>query len=148
MDSAAKTSKSRDILSSPKLAFGLWWLPPIAIVATASSGFSVAWRTIVWIIALGLMATGCIVNALRCGRVHCYFTGPFFLLMAIVTLLFGIGILPLGRNGWNWIGLTILLGAIAFYYLPEVFLGKYRRSPAGSNERQVSPPPSAMDKRS
>lgn len=81
------------------------------------------------------MATGCIANAVRCGRVHCYFTGPFFLLMAIVTLLFGIGILPLSRNGWNWIGLTILLGAIAFYYLPELFFGKYRKSRAGSHDR-------------
>lgn len=135
MDSAAKTSKSLDILSSPKMAFVLWWLPPIAIVATASSGLNVVWRTIIWIISLGVMATACIVNAVRCGRIHCYFTGPFFLLMAIATLLFGIGILPLGRNGWNWISLTILLGAIAFYYLSELFLGKYRKRPAGSHDR-------------
>ena len=54
--------------------------------------------------------------------------------MAVVTLLFGLGILPLGRNGWNWLSLTILLGAIAFYYLPELFLGKYRKSRAGSDD--------------
>jgi hypothetical protein len=32
------------------------------------------------------MGVACIVNALRCGRVHCYLTGPFFLLMAVIAL--------------------------------------------------------------
>ncbi len=35
-------------------------------------------------------------NALRCGRLHCYITGPFFVAMAIVTLLYGLGAVPLG----------------------------------------------------
>jgi hypothetical protein len=28
-------------------------------------------------------ANGCLVNASRCGRLHCYITGPIFLLAAI-----------------------------------------------------------------
>jgi hypothetical protein len=50
--------------------------------------------------------------------------------MAVVTLLFGLGVLPLGGNGWNAIGLTILVGAIALSCLPEIFFGKYRRDGA------------------
>jgi hypothetical protein len=77
------------------------------------------------------MGAACIVNALQCKRVHCYITGPFFLLMALVTLLFGLGVVPLGRNGWNWLGLTILIGAVALWCLPELVWGKYRKSRAG-----------------
>jgi len=72
------------------------------------------------------MGVACIMNALRCGRVHCYLTGPFFLLMALVALSYGLGILRLGKNGWNLLGLITLIGAIALWCLPEMFLGKYR----------------------
>ena len=131
MESGATTSKSRDIFSSLWLTFVVFWLPGIAIAVAWSNGFSNNWRTIVWTVALVTLGTACIVNALRCGRVHCYITGPFFLVMALVTLLYGAGILPLGRNGWNLIGLTILVGAIALCCLPEMFFGKYRKGHAG-----------------
>ena len=72
------------------------------------------------------MGIACVANAVRCGRLHCYLTGPFFLALALVTLLYGLGVLPLGRNGWNWISLTILAGAIVLWCLPELLLGKYR----------------------
>ncbi len=47
--------------------------------------------------------------------------------MAVVTLLDGLGVLPLGENGWNAIGPTILIGVIALSCLPEMLFGKYRR---------------------
>jgi hypothetical protein len=78
------------------------------------------------------MAMACIVNALRCGRVHCYATGPFFLLMALVALSYGLGILRLDGNGWNLLGIITLIGTIALWYLPEMFLGKYRKGRAGN----------------
>ena len=83
---------------------------------------------------MGVMGAGCVVNALRCGRVHCYVTGPFFLLMALLSLLYGFGLLPLGRNGWNLIGLVVLIGAIALSCLPEMLLGKYRNARAGEGK--------------
>jgi hypothetical protein len=51
---------------------------------------------------------------------------PFFLAMAVVTLLYSLGVLPMGGNGWNLIGLVILAGATAFCCLPELIFGKYR----------------------
>jgi hypothetical protein len=50
--------------------------------------------------------------------------------MAIVTLLYGLGVLPLGGNGWNLIGLTILGGAVALCCLPELIFG---------NSEQITP---------
>jgi len=127
VDSSASTCKSRDILSSRWRVFLLYWLPAIAIVVAGAPAISNGWRTIVWTVALATMAVACIVNALRCGRVHCYVTGPFFLLMALVALSYGLGILHLGGNGWNLLGLIGLIGALALWYLPEMFFGKYRQ---------------------
>jgi hypothetical protein len=128
-------TKSRDILSNPRLAIGLFWIPAIAIVLTGESSFRDGWRTVVWTAALSTMGTACIANAYRCRRVHCYITGPFFILMAVVTLLYGFGVVPLGRNGWNLIGLTILFGAIFLCCLPQLFFGKYAKSRARDRNR-------------
>jgi len=127
VESSASTCKSRDILSSRWRVFILYWLPAIAIVVAGTPAISSGWRTVVWTVALATMGVACIVNALRCGRVHCYVTGPFFLLMALVSLSYGLGILHLGGNGWDLLGLATLIGAIALWCLPEMFLGKYRQ---------------------
>src|SRR5215469_11818141 len=89
MQSGTGTRNARDILSNPWLSLLVFWLPAIAIVVTGKSDFSSGVRTVVWTVALGIMGAGCLVNAVRCGRVHCYVTGPFFLVMAVLTLLYG-----------------------------------------------------------
>lgn len=128
MDPDTATCRSRDILSSPWRALLLFWLPAVAIAVAGNSVFSDRERTIVWTVALTIMGAACLANALRCRRVHCYLTGPFFLLMAAVTALYGTGLVPLGRRGWSDLGLAILVGAIALCCLPEMLWGKYRRS--------------------
>jgi hypothetical protein len=99
----------------------------MSMVATAGHRVGNGWRTAVWTVALIVMGTACLANALRCGRVHCYTTGPFFLLMALASLLYGLGILPLGHSGWSTISAVILVGAITLTCLPEMLFGKYRR---------------------
>ena len=121
-------SASRDILASWPRTILLFCLPVAAIVLTASSGTSEALRTAVWMTACLTIGASCLVNAARCGRVHCYFTGPFFLVMGLVTLLYGVGVLPLGQHGWSAISVALLAGGIVFGCLPELFLGKYRAS--------------------
>ena len=55
------------------------------------------------------------------------FTGPFLILMALASLSYGFGLLPLGDSGWNWIGGVALGGAVLLGYVPELLLGKYRK---------------------
>jgi hypothetical protein len=124
------TGESRDIFSSPWLTFVFFVVPAIAIAVTGGSEFDIGSRTVVWTGALGIMGTACIANAVRCGRLHCYITGPFFLALASVTLLYGLGVVPLGSRGWSVISLIILVGAIALCCLPEMIFGKYRRGSA------------------
>ncbi len=124
------TGESRDLLSSPWLALFFFVVPAVGIALTGGSEFNSRWRTVVWTAALSTMGTACLANAVRCGRVHCYITGPFFLVMAVVTLLYGLGVVPLGGNGWSLISLAILIGAIVLCCVPELFFGKYRRGTA------------------
>ena len=79
--------------------------------------------------ALVIVGTACVMNALRCGRVHCYI--PFFLVMALVTLQGGLGVVSLGRK--RRIELTILVGAVALICRPEILLGK-----TGTSHRKMA----------
>lgn len=118
-------SDSPDILSNRSIAAAVIWLPVLALIVSGFLNVDQTWRTIVWAAALTVMAAGCIVNALRCRRVHCYLTGPFFLMMAIVILARGLGSAPLGIHGWNVIALTVLVGTLILWFVPEMFFGRY-----------------------
>jgi hypothetical protein len=97
----------RDLLGSGIPPWLLWVLP----IAT---------------IALLVMSVACFANARRCGRTHCYFTAPFFLLMAVASLLHGLGIVPLGPQGWSYIGIVLLTGGTLLCLLTEWVWGRYR----------------------
>jgi len=88
-------------------------------------------KTVLWTLSLGFMGTVCLLNASRCGRIHCYFTGPFFILGAVASLGYGIGLLPFGPSGWKWIGDITIIGAIVLSCIPELVLGRYRRNRPG-----------------
>jgi hypothetical protein len=120
---------SHDLLSDRFATIAIYWLPIAVLIASGFFGISNAWRSAIWAVALIAMGVGCVFNALRCGRVHCYATGPFFLLIAAVAVLYGLGIAPLGPRGWNTIALVTLVGGVALYYLPELFFGRYRPRP-------------------
>lgn len=117
---------ARDFLSSAPLSVVFFCLPILAIVFAGQTDIAPGLRAAIWTPALLVMGGGCIANAMRCGRLHCYFSGPFFLAMAAVTSLYGFGVLPLGPSGWNWLGGVLLVGGLLLTYVPEYFLGKYR----------------------
>ncbi len=121
----------RDLTRRKVQRLVLWQLPLIVFVAGSFVG--TVWHTILWTTALTVAGTACIVNAARCGRLHCYFTGPFFLLGAIVTFTYGLGVLPLGPGRWGAIGLIVALGSCFLFFVPEWRWGKFvtRARPAG-----------------
>ena len=131
MADCCSTPDQRDLTGRKVGRFVLWQLPVIVFVA----GYFVAptWRTILWTAALTVAGTACIANAARCGRLHCYLTGPFLLFGAVVTLTYGLGVLPLGPGRWGSIGLVVAVGSYLFGCVPEWIWGKYvtRARPAG-----------------
>ena len=90
-----------------------------------------AWLLCIAWVENGFVDTICLLNASRCGRIHCYFTGPFFILGAVTSLGYGIGLLPFGPSGWKWIGNITIIGAIMLSSIPEFVLGRYRRNRPG-----------------
>ena len=81
------TDTSRDWLSSKRTNLLAWWIP-LAIML-AGLFFPVSLRTGAWLIALGWMGAACMLNARRCNRTHCRYTGPYFLLMIVPVMALG-----------------------------------------------------------
>ena len=136
------TAPQRDLLSRRGTAILVYAAPTLAIVATSNQGVVDAVRTLVWPLAFAVMGIACVVNAVRCGRVHCYFTGPFLLLLAAASLLHGLRIVSLGRNGWGWLGLVAIAGTVVFLTVPERLWGRYANR---TSREGGSRPPSSGD---
>jgi len=129
-DVSNSRSAERDFLCTGPKAFLVWGVPWLVFVLGASA--PLALKTVLWTVSLGFMGVACLINASRCGRIHCFFTGPFFILCAVASLGYGLGILPFGPSGWKWIGDVTVIGAIALTFLPERVLGRYRRDESNS----------------
>ncbi len=97
----------------------------IAMVVVAFLDIGSQATGVVWALCLSVFGFGCVSNAMRCGRLHCYFTGPFLLVMAVSSLLHGFGLISLGSLGWLWIGLVTLVGGIGLAVVPERIWGQY-----------------------
>ena len=102
----------------------LTWGIPVAILVISPKRYLV----IVWPTVLSFMGVACLLNARRCGRVHCYATGPFFLLLAVLGLLYGIWVLPLGSRGWTKLSVALVIGSAVLVCVPEWLFGRYRSS--------------------
>lgn len=121
---AAGAAVSRDWVGNTRTYMIAWGIPTFALIV----GIFLPPKSsaIVWAVALTWMGLACILNALRCGRLHCYLTGPFFLFMAGASLLHGFEIVWLGTYGCLWLTLAlIVVGGGLFWYVPERMWGKY-----------------------
>jgi hypothetical protein len=117
---------SRDLLRNWRFPLLVYGAPTAAIMASGSMpAIGAGWRTAIWATASLIMGGACLANATRCGRVHCFFTGPFFTALAAAITLYGTGLLPLGPGGWNVLGLALLVGGVGLTVAPELVAGKY-----------------------
>ncbi len=116
---------SRDFVRDRRASLLIWGLPALVMIGTGPLGFSSELHGAIWASCLSVFGFGCLANARRCGRLHCFFTGPFFLAMALVSLVHGFGVISLGSYGWAWIGGITLVGASALTILPERIWGQY-----------------------
>ena len=91
-DASNSPGPGRDLLCSGPSACLLWCVAWFAFAV----GFREppVWRTVLWTTSLTFMSLVCLLNASRCGRVHCRFTGPFLILCAVASLGYGLGLLP------------------------------------------------------
>lgn len=102
-----------------------WGLPLISVLALNFVQLPSRMFQGVVVVALAWMGVACLINAKRCYRVHCAFTGPWFLLGSGALLLDLLGSVSLDDNLATWIANITLLGGVALGYLTEVVWGKY-----------------------
>lgn len=116
--------RRKDLLRDGRSIVLFWGIPIVAMVVSIALPHPA--KTVIWIIALIWMGAACLINARRCGRTHCYYTGPFFLLMTIPVALHGFEVVWLGPEGWKWLGLAIGVLGGALWCTTEKFMGSYR----------------------
>ncbi|MGB6973456.1 MAG: hypothetical protein WBD67_02105 [Terracidiphilus sp.] len=83
------------------------------------------WRhgLLLWIPALLVMGGACLANLARCGRVHCYITGPLLLLAAVYAALAVVHLVPMQPA----IFLDSIVAITVLAWLAEIPLGRYRQ---------------------
>jgi hypothetical protein len=114
-----QSCKSSDLVLSWK-AILLWCLPLIALIV---GSYWQRGRLLLWIAAFFVMGVACLVNAARCGRVHCYVTGPLSLLAIIYVIVAEFHLVPMNAGYF----LDSILGISILAFLVEIPLGRYRK---------------------
>ena len=116
-------ASTRDWLRSPRTSLLGWWVPQAAIVAGLFAPVPV--RASAWTIALVWMGVACILNARRCGRTHCRYTGPYYIAMIAPLFLLAAGIDSSTFSGWLILGVVILAGSKIIWWATEHAWGKF-----------------------
>lgn len=118
--SAQPEHTQSDWVTRPGAGF-FWWCLPLGI-GLAANFLALATRgaATIWAILFVWMGTGCILNARRCHRLHCYISGPTFLLGAAVLGLLAAGLVALGPHALdNIVGITLVVALLSF--IPEIW---------------------------
>ena len=101
-----------------------WVIWGSALVVLIAGGYWVSAQSWLWFAGFLLAGVACVANAARCGRRHCYFTGPLFLLMAIYVALTGLHLVP---NDSHHIFADVVVAVVVLACLSEHVLGRYRQ---------------------
>ena len=120
---SASIGPSRDWVSSVHSYLLAWSIPQAGIFAALF--LPVPIRVVVWIVALIWMGTACILNARRCKRTHCRYTGPYYLAMIVPVMLLGTGLVAVNMFGWVCLGAIILGGSWLIWWATERAWGKF-----------------------
>ena len=118
-----RTQTSLDWLGGVYTSVLAWWMPKAAILAGLF--FPVSVRAVIWIIALIWMGTACILNARRCNRTHCRYTGPYYLAMIVPVCVLGVGVVSAGIYGWISLWGIIVGGSGLIWWATERKWGKF-----------------------
>ncbi|GIK49914.1 MAG: hypothetical protein BroJett013_26110 [Alphaproteobacteria bacterium] len=118
---------ARRDLSARTVSFvAIWVVPGLIAGAVALAPFPQGVGAAAWAIALAWMGGACVINARRCGRLHCYFSGPILIAGAALAGARSVGITDLAPLGLVQItSATLLLAALTWGV--ELVWGRHTR---------------------
>ena len=116
---------AKDWASDTRAFIALWALPGAAMLAALL--LEPTLRAAVWAGMLVWMGFACLLNARRCGRIHCRVTGPYLLAMAGLGVAYAAGAAPFGPHGWSFLGGATLIGFVVLWWGSERLWGKFGR---------------------
>lgn len=119
-DATQNPNASRDLTRGSSALF-FWGLPIVLLFAGGAWPQRGVW---LWVVAFAIMGAGCLINLARCGRTHCYVTGPAFLLAALWSLLSVFGVVTMHPN-FLMLGVVVI---VMLAYVAEAPLGRYARA--------------------
>ena len=112
---------SRDWLASTSSTLSAWWAPRTALLVGLF--VPIPARVGIWTVALIWMGVACILNSRRCGRTHCRYTGPWYLVMIVPVL--ALGFISSGIYEWIALGVVIVGGSKLIWWATERAWGKF-----------------------
>jgi len=118
-------SEQRDLAKSMTGFMVAWGLPLVVMVGLNFVPLPDNLFQGIVVFGLAWMGVACLMNARRCRRVHCVFTGPWFLLGSATLLLDLLDILSLDADQATLVANAALLGGVALGYATEKIWGKY-----------------------
>lgn len=122
--SATTARERRDFLRNASGQLLVYGLPFVLLqVAGNLGGFAVATGGAAF--SFLFVGAACSANALRSGRVHCLFVGPWCLLAGTLMALYGFRQIDFGADTWALIANSGLAGAVVLYLASEKILGRY-----------------------
>jgi len=121
-----------DITRSRRRLLLVYGVPLVAMQLVGNLSHSTLAVAATWFVGFAVMGIACLANARRCGRVHCWFTGPWFLLASVLTVLRYLEVISLS---WPTILNAGMLGALVLFFVSENIWGKYFGEQADENNQ-------------
>ncbi len=90
--SAETSDQSRADLVRSRTGWVVWGIPGALFLVGIAWDLARAW---LWVPSLTIAGLACVANAFRCGRLHCFVTGPVLLLGALATLASAAGMVAI-----------------------------------------------------
>jgi hypothetical protein len=115
----------RDLRKKPKEFLLFWGLPMIILFCTSFLNLPSSLETLIYIITFIWMGSGCLINSRRCGRRHCYYSGPIFLFGAGLIAVLGFGLINFTPDDLTIVIWGTLI-AVMLAFVPEYIWGPYR----------------------
>jgi hypothetical protein len=125
MDPLEAQDRTRKDWARRPASAAFWWGLPL-MIGVASNALrlpldAAAW---LWSVVMTWMGIGCLLNAQRCRRLHCFIAGPAFLAGAVVAALIAGGLIDMGPHALSYVTLIVFVLAL-LSFVPEAIWRRY-----------------------